>query len=300
MNNLKPLQIKSIIHKKLLVNQECQDIRSNPLKDRDLNIRRDQKIETSTLGEIVSLEKSNKNVIEAICEESHLAIETSGHGVTNENYSLDDGPYLMKLKKLGTDEVYTQSQLDVKKCQEPYGDVFYLHSRLLERVAKRSDQTGAELFYRGIRLAINVGLFVSCVGSSAQLKTMKQVCGSSKLELAQYREVAVLAQFRSDLDAATRALLNRSARLTEVPKQPQYAPLPIEKQIALISKAYDVLKSVEKLSNEELHELFSKWNKGKLQSFLAQITADIFATKDDKENVFLVKKVLDKTEMKGA
>nr|GFC08750.1 ATPase subunit 1, mitochondrial [Tanacetum cinerariifolium] len=94
-----------------------------------------------------------------------------------------------------------------------------------------------ELFYRGIRPAINVGLSISRVGSAAQLKTMKQVCGSSKLELAQYREVAALAQFGSDLDAATQALLNRVARLTEVPKQPQYAPLPIEKQIAVIYAA---------------------------------------------------------------
>nr|QXE44265.1 ATP synthase subunit 1 [Sciadopitys verticillata]BDC46300.1 ATPase subunit 1 [Sciadopitys verticillata] len=147
------------------------------------------------------------------------------------------------------------------------GDVFYLHSRLSERAAKRSDQTGAgsltalpvietqagdvsayiptnvisitdgqirpetELFYRGIRPAINVGLSVSRVGSAAQSKAMKQVCGSSKLELAQYREVAASAQFGSDLDAATQALLNRGARPTEVPKQPQYSPIPIEKQI---------------------------------------------------------------------
>lgn len=94
-----------------------------------------------------------------------------------------------------------------------------------------------ELFYRGIRPAINVGLSVSRVGSAAQLKAMKQVCGSLKLELAQYREVAAFAQFGSDLDAATQALLNRGARLTEVLKQPQYAPLPIEKQIIVIYAA---------------------------------------------------------------
>jgi F-type H+-transporting ATPase subunit alpha len=94
-----------------------------------------------------------------------------------------------------------------------------------------------ELFYRGIRPAINVGLSVSRVGSAAQLKAMKQVCGSLKLELAQYREVAAFAQFGSDLDAATQYLLNRGARLTEVLKQPQYSPLPIEKQIVVIYAA---------------------------------------------------------------
>jgi F-type H+-transporting ATPase subunit alpha len=94
-----------------------------------------------------------------------------------------------------------------------------------------------ELFYRGIRPAINVGLSVSRVGSAAQLKAMKQVCGSLKLELAQYREVAAFAQFGSDLDAATQYLLNRGARLTEVLKQPQYSPIPIEKQIVVIYAA---------------------------------------------------------------
>jgi F-type H+-transporting ATPase subunit alpha len=150
------------------------------------------------------------------------------------------------------------------------GDVFYIHSRLLERAAKMSDKNGAgsltalpvietqagdvsayiptnvisitdgqifletELFYRGIRPAINVGLSVSRVGSAAQIKAMKQVAGSIKLELAQYREMAAFAQFGSDLDPATQRLLNRGARLTELLKQPQYQPLPVEEQVVSI------------------------------------------------------------------
>ena len=153
------------------------------------------------------------------------------------------------------------------------GDVFYLHSRLLERAAKMSDDVGAgsmtalpvvetqggdvsayiptnvisitdgqifletELFFKGVRPAINVGLSVSRVGSAAQMKAMKQVSGSLKLELAQYREVAAFAQFGSDLDAATQYLLNRGARLTEVLKQGQFVPMPIEQQVVVIYAA---------------------------------------------------------------
>jgi proton translocating ATP synthase F1 alpha subunit len=153
------------------------------------------------------------------------------------------------------------------------GDVFYLHSRLLERSAKMSDEVGSgsltalpiietqagdvsayiptnvisitdgqifletELFYKGIRPAINVGLSVSRVGSAAQLKAMKQVGGTLKLELAQYREVAAFAQFGSDLDAATQYLLNRGSRLTEVLKQGQFLPLSIEQQVVIIFAA---------------------------------------------------------------
>jgi F-type H+-transporting ATPase subunit alpha len=150
------------------------------------------------------------------------------------------------------------------------GDVFYLHSRLLERAAKMNEDFGGgsltalpvietqagdvsayiptnvisitdgqifletELFHKGIRPAINVGLSVSRVGSAAQTKSMKQVAGSMKLELAQYREVAAFAQFGSDLDAATQQLLNRGVRLTELLKQGQYAPMAIEEQVAVI------------------------------------------------------------------
>ena len=150
------------------------------------------------------------------------------------------------------------------------GDVFYLHSRLLERAAKMNEDNGSgsltampvietqandvsayiptnvisitdgqifletDLFYQGIRPAINVGLSVSRVGSAAQVKAMRQVAGRIKLELAQYREMAAFAQFGSDLDAATQRLLNRGARLTELLKQDQFAPMAVEEQVVSI------------------------------------------------------------------
>jgi len=150
------------------------------------------------------------------------------------------------------------------------GDVFYLHSRLLERAAKMSDNMGggsltalpiietqagdvsayiptnvisitdgqifleSDLFYSGVRPAINVGISVSRVGGNAQIKAMKQVAGTLRLELAQYREMAAFAQFGSDLDQATQRQLNRGSRLVELLKQGQYQPLPVEKQILII------------------------------------------------------------------
>lgn len=170
-------------------------------------------------------------------------------------------------------QAYRQLSLLLRRPpgREAYpGDIFYLHSRLLERAAKLKDELGggsltalpiietqagdvsayiptnvisitdgqiyleSELFYSGVRPAINVGLSVSRVGGNAQIKAMKQVAGSLRLDLAQYREMAAFAQFGSDLDKATQAQLARGSRLVEVLKQPQYKPLPVEKQILII------------------------------------------------------------------
>ena len=176
------------------------------------------------------------------------------------------------------------------------GDVFYLHSRLLERAAKMSKEHGGgsltalpiietqagdvtayiptnvisitdgqifletALFYKGIRPAINVGLSVSRVGSAAQIKAMKQVAGSIKLDLAQYREMEAFSQFASDLDAATKSLLNRGRRLTELLKQPQYHPLPVEEQVVVI---YAGVKG--HLDNVNVDDL-GRYEKGLLQA----------------------------------
>jgi F-type H+/Na+-transporting ATPase subunit alpha len=190
-------------------------------------------------------------------------------------YFRDNGMHaLMVYDDLSKQAVaYRQMSLLLRRPpgREAYpGDVFYLHSRLLERAAKLNESKGAgsltalpiietqandvsayiptnvisitdgqifletELFYQGIRPAVNVGLSVSRVGSSAQIKAMKQVAGTIKLELAQYREMAAFAQFGSDLDAATQRLLARGQRLTELLKQGQYSPVPVEEQVISI------------------------------------------------------------------
>jgi len=199
-------------------------------------------------------------------------------GVTMGEYFRDSGKHaLIIYDDLSKQAVaYRQLSLLLRRPpgREAYpGDVFYLHSRLLERAAKLSDELGAgsltalpiietqagdvsayiptnvisitdgqifletDLFYSGVRPAINVGLSVSRVGGSAQVKAMKQVAGTLRLALAQYREMAAFAQFGSDLDAATQRQLNRGARLVEILKQPQYKPMPVEKQVLVIYAA---------------------------------------------------------------
>ena len=195
---------------------------------------------------------------------------------------------------------YRQMSLLIRRPpgREAYpGDVFYLHSRLLERAAKLSDAHGggsltampvietqagdvsayiptnvisitdgqifleSSLFYQGIRPAVNVGISVSRVGSAAQIKAMKEVSGTMKLDLAQYREMAAFAQFSSDLDQATKKLINRGARLTEVLKQPLHHPLPVEEEVISIFAGVNgyldtlALKDVEKFEERALSEI---------------------------------------------
>jgi F-type H+-transporting ATPase subunit alpha len=196
-------------------------------------------------------------------------------GATIGEYFRDKGGHALivydDLSKQAT--AYRQLSLLLRRPpgREAYpGDVFYLHSRLLERAAKLSDKMGggsltalpiietqagdvsayiptnvisitdgqifleSDLFYSGVRPAINVGISVSRVGGSAQIKAMKQVAGTLRLDLAQYRELAAFSQFGSDLDKATLAQLNRGQRMVELLKQDQYSPLPVEQQVLVI------------------------------------------------------------------
>ena len=196
-------------------------------------------------------------------------------GCTIGEYFRDNGMHaLIVYDDLSKQAVaYRQMSLLLRRPpgREAYpGDVFYLHSRLLERAAKLNDKNGGgsltalpiietqagdvsayiptnvisitdgqifletELFNQGIRPAVNVGLSVSRVGSAAQTKAMKKVAGSIKLELAQYREMAAFAQFGSDLDASTQQLLNRGAKLTELLKQDQYSPMTVAEQVVSV------------------------------------------------------------------
>ncbi len=207
------------------------------------------------------------------------------------------------------------------------GDVFYLHSRLLERAAKMNDAHGGgsltalpiietqagdvsayiptnvisitdgqifletDLFFAGIRPAINVGLSVSRVGSAAQTKAMKKVSGSIKLELAQYREMAAFAQFGSDLDASTQRLLARGARLTELLKQPQFAPMPFEEQTVSIfagTQGYLDKVPVEQITRYEAAMLSD------MRANHAHVLADIRDKRDlSKDNTEALKGALD-------
>jgi F-type H+-transporting ATPase subunit alpha len=199
-------------------------------------------------------------------------------GVTMGEFFRDSGRHALVIYDDLSKQAVAYRQLSLLLRRPPGreaypGDVFYLHSRLLERACKLNDELGAgsltalpiietqagdvsayiptnvisitdgqifletDLFYSGVRPAINVGLSVSRVGGSAQVKAMKQVAGTLRLALAQFREMAAFAQFGSDLDAATQRQLARGARLVEILKQGQYQPLPVERQVVAIYAA---------------------------------------------------------------
>ena len=207
------------------------------------------------------------------------------------------------------------------------GDVFYLHSRLLERAAKLNDENGGgsltalpiietqasdvsayiptnvisitdgqifletELFFQGVRPAVNVGISVSRVGSAAQIKAMKQVAGSIKLELAQYREMAAFAQFGSDLDASTQKLLNRGSKLTELLKQGQYSPLKVEEQVvSIFTGVKGYLDDIENSKIKDFEEQLLSSIKSQAPEILKNIVS---SGKLDDENENKLKEFID-------
>ncbi|KZM18601.1 Alpha subunit of the F1 sector of mitochondrial F1F0 ATP synthase [Ascochyta rabiei] len=234
----------------------------------------------STVAQLVKTLEENDamkytTIVAATASEAPLQYLAPFTGCSMGEWFRDNGKHALIIYDDLTKQAvaYRQMSLLLRRPpgREAYpGDVFYLHSRLLERAAKMNDKLGggsltalpvietqggdvsayiptnvisitdgqifleAELFYKGIRPAINVGLSVSRVGSAAQVKAMKQVAGSLKLFLAQYREVAAFAQFGSDLDAATKQTLNRGERLTELLKQKQYSPMAVNEMVPLI------------------------------------------------------------------
>mmetsp|Transcript_31564 Transcript_31564/g.80377 ORF Transcript_31564/g.80377 Transcript_31564/m.80377 type:complete len:491 (-) Transcript_31564:536-2008(-) len=247
-------------------------------------------------------------------------------GCTMGEYFRDNGMHALVIYDDLTKQAVAYRQMSLLLRRPPGreafpGDVFYLHSRLLERAAKMGEKAGlgsltslpvietqagdvsayiptnvisitdgqifleTELFYKGIRPALNVGLSVSRVGSAAQIKAIKQVAGTMKLELAQYREVAAFAQFGSDLDAATQHLLNRGSKLTELLKQSQFAPLTIEEQVFILFagvKGYldkvdiTLIRSFEEALLAQLHD--------KNASFLEKIrTEKVISPEFEKE-----------------
>ena len=250
-------------------------------------------------------------------------------------YFRDNGKHALVIYDDLTKHAYSYRQLSLLLRRPPGreaypGDVFYLHSRLLERAAKMSDELGGgsltalpiietqagdvsayiptnvisitdgqifletDLFYSGVRPAINVGLSVSRVGGSAQVKSMKKVAGTLRLDLAQYREVEAFSQFASDLDDATKAQLERGSRLVEALKQGQYVPLPVEKQVLLafaVTNGYaDDIEPDKVLEFEEkLYEYFEANHKDLLNSLQSEYSDDLISS---------IKSALDK--FKGA
>jgi len=248
-------------------------------------------------------------------------------GATMGEYFRDNGKHsLVIYDDLSKQAVaYRQMSLLLRRPpgREAYpGDVFYLHSRLLERAAKLSKANGGgsmtalpvietqagdvsayiptnvisitdgqifletELFYKGIRPAINVGLSVSRVGSAAQIRAMKQVAGTMKLDLAQYREVAAFAQFGSDLDAATQQLLSRGIRLTELLKQGQYVPMAVEDQIVVIfAGVRGFLDKMEPSKITKFEQGFLPFVKANHQDILDDIRTKSQITKETEEKL---------------
>ena len=234
-------------------------------------------------------------------------------GCTIGEYFRDNGKHSLIIYDDLTKQAVAYRQMSLLLRRPPGreafpGDVFYLHSRLLERAAKLNEKNGGgsltalpvietqagdvsayiptnvisitdgqifletELFYKGIRPAINVGLSVSRVGSAAQIKAMKQVAGSLKLELAQYREFAAFSQFGSDLDATTQQLLNRGAQLTELLKQKQYCPMAVEEQaVSVFSGVKGYLDKMQTSEISKFEQLFLETIRSKYKHILDSI-----------------------------